>query len=198
MSQSPNDARRSFGGRSALVGLALACLTAWLWIHSRRHGDALFLFGPGGKIGGVVSLEGQLLIGATNIPLGPSRAWTAQTVSTSLDEMRRLRQAAMDTASRKQGGRFAVAANVQDAFGVKGGWCRLVGVPHWLVVLLGLTPGAAWARRRWGRRRRRVRGRCVECGYDLRGARERCPECGAEILGAAAVEAPPQTQVNAN
>lgn len=55
-----------------------------------------------------------------------------------------------------------------------------VMVPHWLFVALPALPpllgGILEARRR---RRRRRQGRCVRCGYDLRGVAERCPECGS-------------------
>lgn len=37
------------------------------------------------------------------------------------------------------------------------------------------------ARRTLKRRRRRISGLCLECGYDLRGSLERCPECGADF-----------------
>jgi predicted Zn-ribbon and HTH transcriptional regulator len=56
--------------------------------------------------------------------------------------------------------------------------------PLWSVALLvGLLPlvsGARWAGRRLRTRTRRRQGRCLACGYDLRGnaSPERCPECG--------------------
>jgi hypothetical protein len=74
------------------------------------------------------------------------------------------------------------------AVGPDGPWSQhTVTVPYWLVA--GPTAGlAAWCVRRLreGRRRRR-RGCCLACGYDLRATPEaggallgRCPECGAE------------------
>ena len=54
-----------------------------------------------------------------------------------------------------------------------------VTVPHWLIA--ALLGGSGWALGAAPRRvrRRRRRGQCVACGYDLRGTPQRCPECGA-------------------
>ncbi len=52
-------------------------------------------------------------------------------------------------------------------------------MPLWMPVVV--FAAIAW----WGyfipiarRRKRRVLGLCVRCGYDLRGSKDRCPECG--------------------
>lgn len=60
-------------------------------------------------------------------------------------------------------------------------------VPYWMLLLVG---GLAVFGRRlvWTpivRRRRRRRGLCQACGYDLRGSAERCPECGRATAPAA-------------
>jgi 4-amino-4-deoxy-L-arabinose transferase-like glycosyltransferase len=51
-------------------------------------------------------------------------------------------------------------------------------LPHWFLALIfSVLPAKEmllWIRSR----RRRTRGLCVKCGYDLRGGGEQCPECG--------------------
>ena len=55
----------------------------------------------------------------------------------------------------------------------------LVRVPHWLPLMFALLPLAIWTRAAVRCARRRRRGECLSCGYDLRATSERCPECGA-------------------
>jgi hypothetical protein len=65
------------------------------------------------------------------------------------------------------------------------GWT--IGVPFWFVILVSApAPSiwlARWARQR-ERRRRRQRGVCEKCGYDLRASPARCPECGTSATAA--------------
>lgn len=69
---------------------------------------------------------------------------------------------------------------------------RAIAVPHWLVAVAcsayPVTQTLARARRR---ARRRRRGLCVMCGYDLRGNEsQRCPECGTPYSPARMRRAP--------
>ena len=54
-------------------------------------------------------------------------------------------------------------------------------VPYWaiLLVTLPLPMNYVWVMLR--RERRRNKGQCGGCGYDLRASAERCPECGTPI-----------------
>ena len=57
--------------------------------------------------------------------------------------------------------------------------------PHWFISLLLLTyPAIALIRGPLRRRRRRKRGLCLTCGYNLTGNTSRvCPECAAKVEG---------------
>ena len=51
--------------------------------------------------------------------------------------------------------------------------------PYWVLVILVSIPLVHDAVRGLRRRRRLARGRCMKCGYDLRGTPGASPECGA-------------------
>jgi hypothetical protein len=55
---------------------------------------------------------------------------------------------------------------------------RGVVLSYWPVVVLTALPPSVSGWHSLARRRRGRVGRCVECGYDLRGSPDRCPECG--------------------
>ena len=53
----------------------------------------------------------------------------------------------------------------------------VVGLPYWVILLVTAPMPAAWLTMRLRRKRRR-RGHCPKCGYDIRVTPYRCPECG--------------------
>ncbi|MDB5323053.1 MAG: hypothetical protein JWN40_4684 [Phycisphaerales bacterium] len=172
-------ARRSYGGRRALIGLLLIAAVSTFWWRSYRHCDLLAIFGPGGKVGGIVFLRGEFWVGMSNI--GMAEPWTAQTASGTPQDGEELRELLMTSGTPAVARRwqFFVVSHHKDAFGLPGSWCSTAGGPAWALLPLGAWPVGTWMIRRGRQWRRRRRGWCLGCGYDLRGgADERCPECG--------------------
>ena len=78
--------------------------------------------------------------------------------------------------------------------GGRAAWC-VIAVPYVYPIVLAAVPPALWLGTWAARRRRFGRGRCVNCGYDLRESRERCPECGTAVPpGEAAGTSPTPSQ----
>jgi hypothetical protein len=60
-------------------------------------------------------------------------------------------------------------------------------VSHWLVAIPLAVPPGWWLKRRARDRDRKRKGRCHQCGYDLRATPDRCPECGRVPAGGGGV-----------
>lgn len=186
--------RRYLASFLALLMLLLAIALLILWPRSAGGADVLAAFGPGGRISGLVSSEGQLVLVLSNVQLDDRRAGTIHTLSLDDADTRTLRTAIEGDGSRlwKQLG-FLLKVQPHDAFSIfPDKWHFALGAPHWTVAILSLIlPFMRLRRWRIGCRRAR-RGQCLQCGYDLRATADfsgprhaRCPECGAMADGSA-------------
>jgi hypothetical protein len=182
---------------SALL-LSTAAIVA-LWVRSHHTGDVLALFTGGeGTVQAIGSSDGRIALIVTNIHCGGERAWTGIHASGDLQELLVLLDqnqvhphptagplAAGATASPLGEGIFGFVAGNTDAGGVAdipGSKMFYVIVPHWSAAL-ALGAAGLWMLlgKPAKRQRRRAKGLCVTCGYDLRESRDRCPECGTPV-----------------
>jgi len=165
------------------VASLLLCVAAVvLWVRSFWYDDQVS-FSAGERMYGMQAVRGRIALTWTS----PDRGWRNYNgggwshVPTAgrdpsqeeLDEMCRSRFLGFAT--------DAFTFNPGNAAGPQTN--HVLVVPHWFVVAASLAPLAlpalSWARAR----RRRARGLCAACGYDLRATRQKCPECGRTTDG---------------
>ena len=172
------------GGGLAAASLILLFAAGGLWARGAggTHGHALAVFVNGGRVGGLISSRGQMLLIVTNVRLDERRAWTVEAREVGEDDARALVVLLQGRAIYAKGrGGFAWMRGVFSE--VPGSWYLAVGAPHALLVGLFAVAPLLWVKRSWRRRRRGRRGLCLACGYDLRASEGRCPECGSEPGG---------------
>jgi len=178
---------------TAVTFTILAALVAWTWLRSNSAGEGVVLLLDGGRAWGVGSVEGQILLTATDIKFGPHRAWSAETFSVPLNEINALRAVLLDDGKGGTRGRwnFAAHAGQTERLGTGKSWAGTLGLPHWLLITLLLIPPALYLKTRLARRNQIRAGRCATCGYDLRASADKpCPECGSQEHLAPAANAP--------
>lgn len=164
-----------------ILSVLLCIAVGLLWWRSYRHADFVAFFTPSGKIQGIASHRGKVLVTFTNVSFGSERGLTAVADSAPAGDFEEVRQFVFDGATyRRQRWGFGVSASAPgDLPGA--GKQSTICVPEWFLVgLLAIGP-SMWAPRAVRRRRRMRRGLCGSCGYDLRFSEGRCPECGAAV-----------------
>jgi hypothetical protein len=189
---------------STLSVLLLATVIV-LWIRSRHHADVVGFYTFAGHLDAVSSDKGGMLFFSSDVPFGQEMGLSGDAMSFPADEFINIHDMLFDPTNAKWsfiGFRFAAGPIGQ------WGWkYSTLMVPYWaLIVVLAVLP----LRKLRGliiRRRRRRRGQCLTCGYDLSHSEGRCPECGAAIGGsskpaagedsAAAASSPPRTAMQA-
>jgi len=175
-----------------LLGLLLLIATVILWVRSFRHVDGIALFDRGGQLHGVASDRGTILLFTSKIPFGHDKAWSAEPFSVAQSDFRSFDEYLYaKTALKFKWAGFKVCSDsyaLTDTNPTTGAATTVatwpyqgLTVPDWLLTALLALPTIRSFRRAWVRRRRRLRGLCIACGYDLRGASGRCPECGRPV-----------------
>lgn len=193
------------------VALLLGLVCAAVWVRSHWATDLGVFARPGGRLWCIESYDGRLAIKAVGPwPYREPPSWRTarrgeksrgphflrlprlirshhwfgfrvergQTV-TLRDSNYRILRATELWDRRSHPSRYAFANDMPRMT------CVSVDAPLWAGALLCATvaavaPARAAARACLGRRRAR-RGRCAQCGYDVRFSRQRCPECGAVL-----------------
>lgn len=163
----------------SMLSLLFLVTVIVLWSRSPRHADVLTFYTPSGKLAGLASDRQGLLLCTTEIPFSNEMGLSAQTMSASRDEFAAVHDLLFDPSNEKW--HFL---GFHTATGTLGSWnwkFSALIVPYWVLVIpLALLPLTGF-RRVIVRRRRKRRGQCLACGYDLRQSPDRCPECGKPV-----------------
>ena len=157
------------------------------WYH-RPHGDHFIKCWPilHSERGGVslnvrtYHIDKALPFPSPRWQTAPARAYPARPVSRGPPDPTYTR-VVRDTDRRFWGFQLARYAERPVTWSVASDTYFRATTPHWAWVALLLVLPLLWMRRYVSaarRRRRKARGKCTCCGYDLRATPGRCPECG--------------------
>jgi hypothetical protein len=164
--------------------LACAMMAVSLLQRFRDSADGVFLLTPNGDFCAIAFHGGRCIIYHRDNELGALSRQTPTIQSFSVDP---------SSYDRTMYGPFYTTYNFLAARAMVGpewnysfwqspppAFHQLI-IPFWTWILLAI-PGPALMISRFVRvRRRRLRGLCLNCGYDLRFSPQRCPECGTGV-----------------
>lgn len=173
-----------------LLAAAPLVLLAAGWARTSSRSYYVAFFTPGGAVQGIATHGGRLVVAFSNLSLGRERGLTALCDGVVPREFDRTTyQLVYEVVGAKRerwGFGYAHGRAEQPApnpgGGSDGGEVQAshlaVVMPLWLPTLLAAIAPLRIAMRGLRRWRRWRTGRCLACGYDLRGSAGRCPECG--------------------
>lgn len=173
-----------------IISTAICVALFALWIVSRGQARVLLIRAVHGHAlaaasgnGGVAFLDGTANFDGVVNSSGELRSFGL--VSLKQSELQDFSQALLDQSAVHVGRIGIDAAAGPKTPGAIPGLDRyaMLKLPYWLVLLVAGCPVAFAMRRGFIRWRRKRKGRCLACGYDLRMSAGRCPECGTAKKG---------------
>ena len=175
---------------ACVISGVLLAATVVLWVRSFWIYDVVGYEAYSGVGTETMSVSGRLIFyhfnNYTRDP--PPQQWGFSQISSSSREGRGMAREYDFSSASHWWNRIGFVAVTRPAFG-PGTSFVVLAMPHWFAAaLLAIVP-SVYAFRRHRLRladQRRLGGRCVACGYDLRGSPSRCPECGRPVTDRAA------------
>ena len=172
---------RRLGNLLTLLSGVLLVVVAFAWIASPWRSHVAGFFARDGALQLVAAHRHSLMFGFSNIPID-GRRWSVDATSSSPEDGQTLFDTVTQPATFKRAWLgFQLLRGPSNAFGLAGRWYTAIILPIWFVLLVASILPLRWTRRRLTNWRRKRRGACLHCGYDLRETRDRCPECGNAV-----------------
>jgi hypothetical protein len=177
----------------SILWLCPAAMVIAVWAHAHQTYDSILAFGPRGWVQVASATGDSTVLAFTTMSGGEQRAWSALVVDNAVPEMSPVGDAQFTLAYHIGVVLFTgTDMPMWRGFGINAGLSPRVSssppgapvvfvVPFWVWLAAALLPPLWMVKRAYTRHVRRRRGRCVECGYDLRATPGRCPECGTEV-----------------
>jgi hypothetical protein len=179
----------------ALVILVCAAIgggVSVLWARSATLSAVIVGRSSAGHMRAIAVHRGGVVVFVSEIPLQSDRARYLNAAMPHPNDLDAVMESVFDQPSivRSRWG-FILAkgtfTTIDGSFGY-----HAVRIPNWPIVLVAVLMMLLLTRGPLRRYRWKRQGKCMRCGYDLRGnPSDRCPECGAAVTSPAASQSPP-------
>ena len=178
---------RTTGGFITLISALLCIGVITLWIRSRHHADVILIQTPSSRVMGVAGYHGGVLFAQSDLAFTGSvssfnSVWPVAFIVAEPERLAPIHDTIFDKPSLKTSligfkvaaGTASLSTNINPKFSA-------IMLPAWFLTAIFAILPLGIGKSIWVRSRRKRRGLCLGCGYDMRASEGKCPECGREV-----------------